>query len=119
MLSLGGSPSRGLGLSVRDPNKASPAREDGAQKVLASKTPFRTTPRPPPDWAADAPPVALLLPSGDSPAVLPPSVTAPPVVDDLRRALRRWQDFRAVRLRHVQLLAQVRRIISSPLSVRV
>ena len=102
MLGMSPSRGRGLGLSVRDPNQATPAAALRKREVLASKTPFRSTPRPPPGWA-DAR-VVFVSPERDGEAE---RVCERQRQGRLKFALGQWKGFRAARLRHVRLLVQV------------
>ena len=103
------------GLSVRDPNRETPRSPDGGGGKV-SKTPFRSTPRPPLDWAKAASRVVFVSPaeveSAEVAADWEGAVDCvPPIVlqvhSKLRRAIDRWKQFRAVRLHHVELLIQV------------
>ncbi len=111
------------GLSVRDPNQETPrSPEGGGRKV--SKTPFRSTPRPPLDWAKAASRVVFVSPakveSAEATADGEGAVDCVPplllVHSRLRRAIDQWKDFRAVRLRHVGLLMQVSPSVNPVLS---
>lgn len=99
------------GLSVRDLNRKTPRGEDEGRKV--SKTPFRSTPRPPSDWAAASRVVFVSPAEVESTEAAADGLGAvgcvPPVLLDrrLRCAVDQWKFFRAARLRHVGLLMQV------------
>ena len=101
------------GLSVRDLNRETPQNDDrGDRKV--SKTPFRSTPRPPSEWAA-ASRVVFVSPTevqgAEAAADWRRAVECvPPVVlvhTRLRCAIDQWKKYRAARLRHVGLVMQV------------
>ena len=111
---IGRSPSRGrgLGLSVRDLNQQTPAAARQQHcKALPSKTPFRSTPRPPQDWAVVRPAATVAVPPAVvSRAAVPPAAVqyAPTILDSrLQAAVDQWKEFRTTRRRHLELLVQV------------
>ena len=106
MLAVGGSPGRGRGLSVRDPNVvvARPRSSGASPKALPSKAALRSS-APRGNWA----PAESKAEAASADELWPSVTRAPPAAaDNLGWALQRWRKFRAVRLRHVRLLTQVR-----------